>query len=102
MMIDTSNDSLVRHIAKNNIGLKQRPAIPGDGNCWYNSCFDLIKHFDVEGPSDSFQLRLAVSNRMMQHPTDSGLGLYLLARIEHITSLLKTKADQIFWLITLE
>ena len=64
----SSNDSLIRHITKNNLGLKQRPAIAGDGNCWYLSIVDLVKLYGLKGPTDSIQLRLAVTNRLLVHP----------------------------------
>ena len=64
----SSNDSLIRHIAKNNLGLKQRPPIAGDGNCWYLSNVDLIKLYGLKGPVHSTELRLAVTNRLLEHP----------------------------------
>ena len=66
--VSKSNDSLIAHIAKNNLGLKQRPAIPGDGNCWYTAIVDLIRSLDMIGPSTAHQLRLAVTNAIMSHP----------------------------------
>ena len=66
--VSKSNDSLMRHIEKYKIGLKQRPAIPGDGNCWYNSCIDLIQLHNIAGFSNAHQLRLAVTNLMKRHP----------------------------------
>ena len=66
--LSNSNDSLIAHIAKNNLGLKQRPAIPGDGNCWYTAIVDLTKSLCMVGPSTPNQLRLAVTNAIMSHP----------------------------------
>ena len=68
--IDTSlgsNNSLLAHISKYGLGLKSRAAIPGDGNCWYNSNVDLIKEFKLKAPTDHLELRKAVVNSMKNH-----------------------------------
>ena len=67
--VSRSNDSLIAHIAKNNLGLKQRPLISGDGNCWYSSCLDLVTLLGIPGGfQDVHELRLAVTNRISSHP----------------------------------
>ena len=64
----SSNDSLVNHIAKYNLGLRLRPDIPGDGNCWYSANVDLITLFKLRAPTDHLTLRKAVANSMLIHP----------------------------------
>ena len=63
-----SNNSLVNHIDKYGLGLRQRDPIAGDGNCWYASNVDLIKKFNIPAPTNHEDLRKAVVKSMETHP----------------------------------
>ena len=42
-----SRNALVEHIDKFNLGLRERPPVPADGNCWFWSNVDLIKNLSL-------------------------------------------------------
>ena len=69
--IEVFNNSLLDHIQKYNLGLRERASIPGDGNCWYSSNVDLVKHHKLKAPGDPNELRLAVTNTLKNHPQKS-------------------------------
>ena len=63
----TSRNALVEHIDKFNLGLRERPPVPADGNCWFWSNVDLIKKFELAAPVDPNELRKAVTNTLETH-----------------------------------
>ena len=64
LTIDTLSDFL----AKYQLGLKMREEIPGDGNCWWGTCCDLIKLLGLDAPSSPQTLRQKVVDTMATHP----------------------------------
>ena len=62
------NNSLVSHIERYNLGLRERSPIAGDGNCWFSSNADLAKEHKLKVPEDPNQLRIAVMNSLKTHP----------------------------------
>ena len=63
----TSKNALVDHISRFNLGLRERPPTPADGNCWYWCNVDLIKKFELAAPLDPNELRKAVTNTLDNH-----------------------------------
>ena len=64
----SSMTELTEHIRKYNLGLREREAILGDGNCWYSTNVDLIKLYDMKAPREANELRKAVTNSLHDHP----------------------------------
>ena len=64
----TSDISLMNHIQDNQLGLRERPCTPGDGNCWYWANCDLIQLHNLHAPTDPDELRKAVRNTLNNHP----------------------------------
>ena len=63
----SSNNSLIQHISDHNLGLRARPDILGDGNCWYRANVDLISQHNLSAPRDHIILRKAVANAILGH-----------------------------------
>ena len=64
----SSMTELTEHIRKYNLGLREREAILGDGNCWYSTIVDFIKLYDMKAPREANELRKAVTNSLHDHP----------------------------------
>ena len=62
-----SNNALVDHIDRYNLGLQERPLVPADGNCWFWTNTDLIKKYGIVAPEDPNELRMAVANSLDMH-----------------------------------
>ena len=63
----SSKNELADHIEKYSLGLRERPLVPADGNCWYWSNTDLIKKHGLSAPDDPNELRKAVANSLETH-----------------------------------
>ena len=62
-----SRNALLDHINKFELGLRERPPVPADGNCWYWSNVDLVKKYQLAAPADPHELRKAVTNTLEKH-----------------------------------
>ena len=62
----SSQNELIDHIEKHSLGLRERPMIPADGNCWFWSNTDLIKVYGLPAPHDPNELRKAVANSLLK------------------------------------
>ena len=63
-----SMKELFSHINEKNLPLRSRNLVKPDGNCFFESCEDLARKFDLPVPHDKHLLRRLITDSMPGHP----------------------------------
>ena len=65
----TSNDTLTQHISKYQLNLERVGFVPGNGDCFYTTIFNLCEHHGLKIPAqNALELRRYVVEHINQHP----------------------------------